>query len=275
MIETTLGLSINFIVVTLGAFTVGMVMEMLRPAREGEVSISRWLNNGGLALLTYVVSHFFSTFVAVSIIYSLGSGPLLGLTNRPLWIDVSATFLVLELARYSLHIAMHKFPFLWRFHAVHHSDKEVDVSTAFRHHPLEAMINIVPISAVVWLLGSAPEVLVLYRAGDLIMAILTHANIDVPARLERWLRYIVVTPAFHRTHHLAEKCFTDSNYSASVPWFDYLFSTYQPTTAEQQKFAKIGLNTYTANEQRIDGMLYAPFVARTLEPDGIDVRPPD
>lgn len=197
---------------------------------------------------------------------SFDSRPFPGLANLPLWLDVSVAFLALELTRYGIHVAMHKIPILWRFHAVHHTDSEVDISTSFRHHPIEEILSAAPAFAVVWLLASAPEALILYRAWDLVTTVLTYTNVNISPRLERWLRHILVTPAFHRTHHLADKRFTDSNYSASLPWFDYISSTYQPTTVEQQKFARIGLETHTANEQRLDGMLWALFTKCVEDP---------
>ena len=259
MIEAGPSFFIDLTLVTLAALTVGMLLEVLLPVRDGVISIVRWFNNAGLALVTYVCSHLFGTFVAAFILYSAEPGVVLNLTKWPLWLDCTIVFLALELTRYGTHVAMHKVPVLWRFHAVHHADSTVDISTSFRHHPIEAIISTGPLTAVIWLLGSAPEALILYRALDLIMAVMTHTNVNVPARLERWLGYMVVTPAFHRSHHFAEKRFTDSNFGASVPLFDYLFSTYQPTTFEQQKYASIGLNMHTVNEQRIDGMLFAPF----------------
>lgn len=259
MIEAGPSFFIDVTLVTLAALTVGMLLEVLFPVRDGAISVLRWFNNAGLALVTYVCSHLFGTFVAVFVLHSAELGAVLNLNMWPLWLDLSILFLALELTRYGTHVAMHKVPVLWRFHAVHHADSAVDISTSFRHHPIEAIISTGPLTAVIWLLGSAPEALILYRALDLIMAVLTHTNVNVPVCLERWLRCIVVTPAFHRSHHFAEKRFTDSNYGASVPWFDYLFSTYQPATLEQQKYVSIGLDTHTANEQRIDGMLFAPF----------------
>ncbi len=266
MIEAGPRFFIDFTAVTLAALTAGMILEMLLPARDGAISAARWLNNTGLALITYACNHLVGTVAAVSILYMSEARPFSGLANVPLWLDVSATVLALELTRYGTHVAMHKLPLLWRFHAVHHTDSAVDVSTSFRHHPIEALIAALPLTAVVWLLGGAPEAFILYRAWDLIMTVMTHSNVEVPIRLERWLSYLVVTPAFHRTHHLAEQRYTDSNYSACLPWFDYLFSTYQSVPLEQQKLAKIGLDTHTPNEQRLDGMLCAPFVERLKDP---------
>ncbi|MFT6891908.1 MAG: sterol desaturase/sphingolipid hydroxylase (fatty acid hydroxylase superfamily) [Halioglobus sp.] len=260
MIEVGPSFYIDFTLVTLGAFIAGMILEMLLPLRDSVVSVSRWFNNAALAIITYACSHLFGTFVAVAILSRLPSGTGYSLASLPLWLDFTVVFLVLGLARYSIHVAMHKIPLLWRFHAVHHTDSTIDVFTAFRHHPLEDILSTAPIIAILWLLGSSPEALIIYRALDLIMAVLTHTNVDVNERLERWLRYIVITPAFHRTHHFAEQRFTDSNYGALTPWFDYLFNTYQPTTSQQQKQAKLGLDSHTINEKRIDGMLIAPFV---------------
>ncbi|MFT4520236.1 MAG: sterol desaturase/sphingolipid hydroxylase (fatty acid hydroxylase superfamily) [Halioglobus sp.] len=261
MIEAGPSFYIDFTLVTLGVFIVGMILEMLLPLRDTVISVSRWFNNAALAILTYVCSHLFGTFVAVAILSDLPSGTGYSLASLPLWLDFAVVFLVLELARYGIHVAMHKIPLLWRLHAVHHTDSTIDVSTAFRHHPIEAVFSAAPIIPIIWLLDSAPEALIIYRALDLTMAVLTHTNVDVNERLQRALRSIVITPAFHRTHHFAEKRFTDSNYGAMTPWFDYLFKTYQPTTSEQQKQAKLGLDSHTINEQRIDGMLIAPFVA--------------
>ena len=188
MIEAGPRFFIDFTVVTLGALTACMILEMLLPARDGALSVARWLNNTGLALITYACNHLAGTLAAVAILYMSEAKPFPGLANVPLWLDVSATVLALELARYGTHVAMHKLPLLWRFHAVHHTDSAVDVSTSFRHHPIEALIAAVPLTAVVWLLGGAPEVLILYRAWDLIMTVMTHSNVEVPIRLERWLQ---------------------------------------------------------------------------------------
>jgi sterol desaturase/sphingolipid hydroxylase (fatty acid hydroxylase superfamily) len=262
MIEAGSPFAIDFVAVVLGALVVGMVAEMFWPARDNQVSALRWLNNGVLALITYASIHLLGTALALYILHEFEPRNTFALAGGPLWLDLALTFIALEAVRYSLHIAMHKVPILWRFHSVHHSDSEVDIATSFRHHPIEGLINAIPVTVLVWVLASAPEVLLIYRAWDLLMAVFTHCNVRVPFRVEHWLRWLVVTPTFHRTHHLAEKRFTDSNYSSTIPWLDYLFSTYQPTTPEQQEKSIIGLDTHTPHEQRIDGMLLAPFLER-------------
>ncbi|MFT6287859.1 MAG: sterol desaturase/sphingolipid hydroxylase (fatty acid hydroxylase superfamily) [Alcanivorax sp.] len=267
MIETAPNFHLDLIAITLLALVVGMLLEMVRPARDIPVSLTRWLNNGSLALIAYAINYVFATLIGLYILYRFESPDLLGLSSAPLWLNLLVTFLVVEGARYSIHVAVHKVDWLWRFHSVHHSDAEVDLSTSFRHHPVKGMLNAIPMTALIWLIASGPQALILYRAWDLVSTVLTHTNVDIPHKIERWLRFAMVTPAFHRTHHFAEKRFTDSNYSATIPWFDYLFSTYQPTTVERQTSAKIGLDTHTVNEQRLDGMILAPFLNNIKEPD--------
>ncbi|RLQ21874.1 sterol desaturase family protein [Seongchinamella sediminis] len=262
MIEAAPTPLIDTTLVTLAALTLGMVLEMFRPLRTSVVDLRRWLNNGGLALLTYLSNHLLGTLIAGALVYRVGPISSLGLSAQPLWLQLAVTFILFELARYAIHVAMHKVPLLWRIHAVHHADNEMDISTAFRHHPIEGALSALPLAGLVLLLSAAPAALLAYRACDLVMAVLTHTNVAVPRRLEGLLRFLLVTPAFHRTHHMAEQRFTDSNYGLSVPWFDYLFGTYQQTTEAQQQQAAIGLDTHTANEQRLDGMLIAPFVTR-------------
>lgn len=266
LIETGSHFSIDLTVVTLIAFVVGMMLEIARPARHSTALFTRWMNNGSLALLTYLSNYLLFTVIATAVLYRIPPADYAGLSALPLWAQAGAVFLAIEFTRYLVHLAMHRVLLLWRFHAVHHADSEVDISTSFRHHPLEAALSGIPLTALVALLAAAPEVFIAYRAFDLVVTVMTHTNVDIPERLDRWLRYLVVTPAFHRTHHMARRRFTDSNYGASFPWFDYLFGTHEVTTSEQQRSEQLGLDTHTRNEQRLDGMLYAPFVPRRADP---------
>lgn len=261
MIETGPDFGLDLTVVTLAVLVLGMLLEMVRPARDSDALVSRWINNGSLALLTYLSNHLFVTLLSVSLLVRLPALEYAAFA-MPMWVEVVVVFLVIEFTRYAVHVLMHKVPLLWRLHAVHHSDSAVDISTSFRHHPLEPAFTSLPLTAVIYVLSARPEVLIIYRAVDLVMTVLTHSNVELPERLERSLRRVLVTPAFHRTHHMADQRFTDSNYGASLPWFDYLFGTYAATSAEQQRSEALGLENHTPHEQRLDGMLYAPFVQR-------------
>jgi sterol desaturase/sphingolipid hydroxylase (fatty acid hydroxylase superfamily) len=216
-----------------------------------------------LALVSYGVMHVVGTALSVWLFLNWPwSG--LQLHALPLGIDFSVTFVVLEGLRWFVHWLFHRVPLLWSFHAVHHADTEVDISTSFRHHPGEPLISALPVLCVMVLLGASTESLVLYRALDLTWTVWAHTNVSLPARLERALQWVVVTPDFHRAHHFAEQRFTDSHYGSISPWFDYFFKTYTPITSERQASAPLGLDTVTPGEQTVWGMLLSPLHRRRL-----------
>jgi sterol desaturase/sphingolipid hydroxylase (fatty acid hydroxylase superfamily) len=109
-------------------------------------------------------------------------------------------FLLLDLMGYLLHRCEHAVPLLWRFHALHHSDPDVDVTTAVRHHPIEYLFT-----SVVYLFALAvldiPAVVVLsHGLATFATAAVQHGNIRLPERLERWLQPVLVTVDMHRIH---------------------------------------------------------------------------
>ena len=88
-----------------------------------------------------------------------------------------------------------------------------------------------------------------------------HSNTRLPPRVDRYLRWFVVTPDFHRVHHSSDRQFTDSNYSSTVPWFDYLFGSYRSRPAEAQRDMEIGLETFRERrDSRLDQLLLMPLV---------------
>src|SRR5262245_26026930 len=114
------------------------------------------------------------------------------------WVGLVAGFLLLDFLRYSVHRLEHVVPLFWRFHALHHSDPDVDVTTSVRHHPVEYVIG----SAVYWfaaVLLDIPVIVVLAHGLAVFgTAALQHGNIRPPERMERWLQPMLVTVDMHR-----------------------------------------------------------------------------
>src|SRR5207247_381128 len=112
-----------------------------------------------------------------------------------------AGFLLLDLLQYAVHRCQHAVPFLWRFHALHHSDPDVDVTTSVRHHPVEYLIA----AAIYWLTALALDipaiVLMSHAVAVFAAASITHGNIRLPLMLERWLQPVVITLDLHLIHH--------------------------------------------------------------------------
>src|SRR5262249_21716483 len=127
---------------------------------------------------------------------------------------------------YLAHRLMHWSPLLWRVHRVHHSDPFVDVTTAFRNHPLESFWRYLFLLIPIGLLGIPPEAVGLHRLLSTLNAALEHANVRVWAPLDRALAWLWVTPDMHKVHHSRHQRETDSNYGNLFPVFDRLLATF-------------------------------------------------
>lgn len=185
---------------------------------------------------------------------------LLSRFDLPWWISLPITAVCLELAGYWFHRASHTVPWLWRVHLVHHSDTEVDASTAIRHHPLEGVLDTLVLTPVVLLLLPDPLVLLGWNFFTLAISAFSHGNISVPL-LERGFGRAIVTPGFHCVHHSSEKAFTDSNYANNFPWMDDLFGTARRWTAEEQRTREMGLDYFRSDRDRwVDRLLLEPFL---------------
>ena len=166
----------------------------------------------------------------------------------------------LDLATYAAHVVLHKLPFAWRFHRVHHSEPEVDVTTAFRQHPGETLWRVAWQLPPIVLLGLPFGVVVLYLTLSTLNAQLEHANLRVPERTDRVLRLLFVTPNMHKVHHSRLQRETDSNYSNLFSLWDRLFGTY--TGSADLESLRYGLDGFDEpRRQTLRGLLGMPFAA--------------
>lgn len=249
--------------VVFGGVAMVMLIESFAPWRVvSGAPLARWANNLALTTLDYLLLLGLSPFLAIWIAIALGipqTGLLKWLGAGP-WLGFLVTVLCLDLLGYWLHRAFHALPWLWRIHAVHHSDVEFDATTAHRHHPFEPLISVLVAMPVVMALGAEPILLLAYNVLRLAVAALSHGNFSFPPPMERIARLVFVTPDFHRLHHAAERRYTDSNYSGVLPLFDYLFGTATRTTREAQQTLMLGLKPFReADSTRLDRLLLMPF----------------
>ena len=220
------------------------LLESVIPASRGTrppgTTDARLVTNFGLGLLTIGVSGMLPVSTLAAALLAGDKGIGLGQSVALPWI---ATFALLLLARsfttYWVHRASHAIPWIWRVHRVHHADAAVDVSTAFRNHPIELLMVAPVAAATVLLIG--PPVTVVLAVDTLLFALglWQHANIALPRPIERMLDRIVVTPSFHRAHHAPDRACHDRNYGDLVPLWDRLFGTLAPPA---DRAAPVGLN---------------------------------
>jgi sterol desaturase/sphingolipid hydroxylase (fatty acid hydroxylase superfamily) len=156
-------------------------------------------------------------------------------------LSLVAGFLLLDLLRYLVHRCEHAVPFLWRFHALHHSDPDVDVTTSVRHHPVEYLLA----SAFYWMavivLGIPAIVVLTHGLSVFATAAVQHGNIRLPERVERWLQPVLVTVDLHRIHHSIEFSRVNWNYGAVLSIWDRLFGTLIWMTREEHEKIVFGV----------------------------------
>jgi len=121
---------------------------------------------------------------------------------------------------------LHKVPALWRLHLVHHSDKHVDVTTGTRHHPLDFLLRETFALIAIAITGMPVSFYLFYRILSVVFTYFTHANIALPAKVDRAISYLFVTPNMHKFHHHNELPWTDSNYGNMLSIWDRLFGTF-------------------------------------------------
>jgi protein-tyrosine-phosphatase len=177
-------------------------------------------------------------------------------TGSVTWSRALLGIAALDLATYVAHVAMHKSPFAWRFHRVHHSESEVDVTTAFRQHHGETLWRVAWQLPPILLLGLPFGVVVLYLTLSTLNAQLEHANLRVPDRLDRIVRRLFVTPNMHKVHHSRLQPETDSNYANIFSLWDRLFGTY--TRDADLGALRYGLEGFDEN-QTLRRLLRLPF----------------
>ena len=196
-----------------------------------------------------------STLIVES--YKVGIIYLFDLT---LWLDVIISLLILDLiGAYLVHYIEHKVPWMWKFHLVHHSDMNVDVTTGLRHHPGETIFRIIFTIIGVYVSGASIGMVMLYQSLSVLFAHITHANISLPKNIDFALSYIFVTPNMHKIHHHYELPLTDSNYGNIFSLWDRFFNTL--SKVNNQKSIVYGIDTYInkSESNNLRTLLKMPF----------------
>ncbi len=181
-------------------------------------------SNFELGLVSAIASSIFSLIVANYIGLNYPHQGIFTKINSPGIAGILA-FLTLDLYMYCWHRAMHIIPLAWGFHRVHHTDRTMNVSTAYRFHPIEVLSSSLPKLGLIWWLGISIEIISIYELVFTIIVALHHSNLAIPATIDRILAYAIVTPNYHRIHHSQLVTETNSNYGSVLTWWDWIFRT--------------------------------------------------
>lgn len=223
--------------------------EALWPRRKRVMDRSkRWFNNLSLSVLNTFVIKILGPITAIAAAnYALDNG--YGLISKspvalPLWLEILIGFVLLDLLIYFQHVISHKLPILWRFHKVHHADRDIDVTTGIRFHPIEALFSMLYKCFFIIILGPLPIAVFLFEVVLNASAMFNHANVRLPLWLDKILRLVIVTPDMHRVHHSTIRTETDSNYGFFLSIWDRIFRTYTAQPKLGHDDMVIGLDEY-------------------------------
>jgi sterol desaturase/sphingolipid hydroxylase (fatty acid hydroxylase superfamily) len=234
----------------------------------------RWLTNLALHATVLGTGRLLATgtVFALAIEAHAADTGILPFLNTPPVLAFTITFVAFDLFTFLLHRLLHRVPWFWRFHAIHHTDTEFDSTTHYRHHPLEDVITTAFYSGFVWALGPDPFALVCASAAHQFNSLFNHSNIALPPALDRVFRRVFVTPDMHRIHHSSRREETDSNFGNLFSGWDRLFGCYVHEPQGGQSGFDLGLLDYR-EPQRLTlwGLLKGPFVqASRIKPATVD-----
>jgi sterol desaturase/sphingolipid hydroxylase (fatty acid hydroxylase superfamily) len=249
--------------IALGIFFVMICWEHFSPRRQQKESrLFRWPINLGLAALNIVIMRLLAAGVAYHAAVNAGSNSwgLLNWVNLPEYGNIIITLLLLDVAIYFQHLVSHKWKPLWNLHRVHHTDLEIDATTAVRFHPLEIMLSMAFKVICIYAIGADPWAVIAFEIILNATATFNHSNVNIPVSIDKVLRWFIITPDVHRIHHSTVRTETDSNYGFSISLWDRLFKTYVAEPEETQTTLEIGLPHYRrASDGGFIQLLQIPF----------------
>lgn len=231
-----------------------LVIEGVRPMFQG--GYRSWkhtrTNLTFLATTMAINSAFGAATVGVFAWAATNQVGLLHLFAAPTWVELLVAIVVFDLiAQYGVHWCLHNVKPLWRLHMVHHSDTHVDVTTGTRHHPFDFVVRECFALAAVLVTGAPVAFYLFYRILTVFFTYLTHANIELPERVDRAISWVFVSPNMHKFHHHFEVPWTDRNYGNMLSIWDRIFGTF---TYGNPADIQYGLDV--ADDQRSDELAY-------------------
>lgn len=222
------------------------------------------VNHTGLNIfftLTTIVINFVMAFILVNtsdwvVAQEVG---ILQWTAAPVWVMLIFGFMLMDfLGAWLAHYVEHHVKWMWQFHAVHHTDQNVDTTTANRHHPGESVIRFLFTTVAVVIVGAPMWLVFLYQSASALLSQFNHANVNIPNWLDSTLRLVFCTPNMHRVHHHYRQPYSDTNYGNIFSFWDRIFGTH--AVVDNNKLI-YGLDTHMTEKEanNLGTLLKLPF----------------
>lgn len=248
--------------ILVGGITFFWVLESAVPLVRFEYS--KWrhaLVNFFFTFTTIVVNFALAFILLLAADWAVANefGLFFWIPEPPFWLYLLAGLMLLDLiSAWFAHWIQHKTKWMWRLHLIHHTDQEVDTTSANRHHPGESVIRFAFTTLAVLVLGSPMWMVFLYQSLSVVLSQFNHANISLPLWLDRAISWVIVSPDMHKVHHHYVMPYTDSNYGNIFSVWDRLFGTFM--TLERGKIT-YGVDTHMepAAVNNVKKLLKVPF----------------
>ena len=224
----------------------------------------RWLNNLSLVFISSILIKLLFPLAAFGVAYYMEakSFGLLHLFELSYFIKVLIAVILLDLIIYWQHRIFHKVDFFWKFHKVHHSDMDFDLSTGIRFHPIEIIFSMLIKICFITILGAPALAVLIFEILLNSCSIFNHSNIKLPYKIDKILRYFIITPDFHRVHHSIHNDELNSNFGFSLSLWDRIFDSYTKSPKDGYDKMTIGLKEYQNKKGNIFiyDLIKMPFI---------------
>jgi sterol desaturase/sphingolipid hydroxylase (fatty acid hydroxylase superfamily) len=251
-------ISSYFIVIVVSMFLVFSIIEVVAPLNKVHQGLTfRWFTNIMLTICVLlvlklagpalaVISATFAEYLGIGIFNHVElSQPLVMLLG----------LIIIDFKQYWFHRLMHYFDFLWRFHKVHHSDTEIDLTTGFRFHSVEAILSSLSDLMLIAVFGIPVEVLLVNYLLVYLGNFFTHGNYYLPPTMDRYLKWVLITPSLHHLHHAMDKRAANSNFGVDFSFWDRIFGSYLDKHPQEDRFSEVSGYVYGLREYREPGKL--------------------
>ena len=250
--------------VFLSVLVMMFILELIIPKRSLIISkYQRWTNNLLLVLLNGIVLRLLFPAAAIGVAF-WATEKQWGLFNYypiPIFWSILFSVIILDLVIYLQHVMFHALPLLWRIHRVHHVDMDIDVTTGLRFHTFEIILSMLIKFSAIILIGVPAIGVIIFEVILNASSMFNHSNINLPFKLDQYLRLFLVTPDMHRVHHSTIYEETNRNFGFSLSIWDKFFGTYKAQPQKGHDKMDIGLEDFKNKKitQKLYLMLLIPF----------------
>ncbi len=242
-----------------------IIWEIIKPDHILKVSRKdRWLSNFIIVFLNNLTLKLIFPYSAIifSDFVIENKWGLFQIFNINGYISIFLGILILDFIIYLQHIVFHSVPLLWKLHRMHHADLELDVTSGTRFHPIEIIISMGIKFGAIYFFGINPITVILFEIILNGMAMFNHSNIYINPIINKYLKYVFVTPAMHRIHHSINATEYRTNYGFNLSVWDRLMGTYKDNFKNN---LIIGLpNFRNLKYSKIHYMLMIPFIEEDI-----------